>query len=220
MGPDVPPGALSALGPPKGRARELAEVVAIAVILALFVRTFLVQAFVVPTGSMEPTLLAGDHVLVNKFLYASCRGWLSPSLPCRSVRRGDVIVFKFPLDPTHDYIKRAVALPGDTVEVRDQVAYVNGLAEKRTDATSSLGRDRTAPIRVSAGGYFVMGDNRANSYDSRSWGPVSAADLKGRAMWIYWSFNRDRAAASANPLRWLADLARFTRWRRTFLSVR
>jgi len=112
---------------PRSRAREYAEAILVAVIFALFARTFLFQAFQVPTSSMEKNILVGDHLIVNKFIFAPHReGVLSRLLPYRSVRRGDVIVFKFPEDPRRDFIKRTVALPGETVEIRDKAIYVEG----------------------------------------------------------------------------------------------
>ena len=194
MGPDVPAGALTDRdspgdAPPGSRRalspfREYAEVVLVAVVFALFVRTFLVQAFVVPTPSMENTVLVGDHLVVNKFIFAPHR-W-GRFLPYRDLRRGDVFVFKFPEDPQRDFIKRAVALPGDILEIRDKVLFVNG--ERQADpraihAESRIWpddrelpdalrrRDQLAPTRIAAGSFFAMGDNRDSSYDSRFWGP-------------------------------------------------
>jgi signal peptidase I len=207
-------------------------VVLVSVILALFVRTFLVQAFVVPSGSMEETVLVGDHLLVNKFLFGPHGHALSRLLPHRDVRRGDIIVFKFPKDPTHDYIKRVVALPGDVVEIRAGTLFVNGVAE-RLPATGARGvaragagpadgspRDYLGPIRIPAESYFAMGDNRRGSYDSRFWGPVPAQNLKGRALWIYWSSAPAPPGGSANPIRWLAGMVRSTRFSRTFQPVK
>ena len=237
MGPNVPSGSLivgpgappaDEIAPKPGRTRELVEVILVAVVLALFVRTFLVQAFVVPTGSMEQTLLVGDHVLVNKFIFAPRGALLSRLLPFRDVRAGDVIVFKFPKDPTHDYVKRAVALPGDTLEIRNRVVYVNATAEAtrapgprpRGSGDESRFGDHLGPLRIPAGSYFAMGDNRDSSNDSRFWGPVPAENLKGRALLVYWSFDAAAVQGSVNPIRWIAGLARHTRWSRTFLPVR
>ena len=215
---------------PRGRLRELAEVVFVAVVLALFVRTFLVQAFVVPSGSMEPTVLVGDHLLVNKFLFAPHARLLSFLLPYREVRRGDVVVFKFPKDPTHDYIKRVVAVPGDVLEIRSEGVFVNGVAEGRSAAAGrapakegSLESSRgtfLGPLRIPADSFYAMGDNREASYDSRFWGPEPAQNLKGRALWIYWSSAPLPAGRSVNPIRWLADLVRSTRFSRTFQAVK
>lgn len=216
--------------PPRGRLRELTEVVLVAVILALFARTFLIQAFVVPSGSMERAVLVGDHVLVDKFLYGPHARLLSLLLPCRDVRRGDVIVFKFPKDPRHDLIKRVVALPGDIVEIRDGVVFVNGRAEEpRVDSAAATATDSPAgssraqflgPFRIPPESYFAMGDNRDNSYDSRFWGPVPARNLKGRALLIYWSVAPNSARESSHLIGRIIGLVRSTRWSRTFLRVR
>jgi signal peptidase I len=221
------------LRPSRVHFRDLFEVVLAAVIFALFARTFLVQAFVVPTPSMEDTVRVGDHLLVNKFVYAPHRPWLTYLLPYRPVRRGDVIVFKFPKDPRRDFIKRAVALSGDIFEVRGRVVFVNGAPERETHgrsrdaallpddpgASDPLGRrDLIAPMRIPDGTYFVMGDNRDNSYDSRFWGPVPAEDLKGRALVVYWSSSEEIPRAS--PWRRLVGFLASTRWSRMFRLVR
>ncbi len=225
-------------GPPPARLspfREYIEVILVAVVFALFVRTFLLQAFVVPTPSMEKTVLVGDHLLVNKFLYAPHRpSFLARLLPYRDVRRGDVFVFKFPEDPRRDFIKRAIALPGDTLQIRDKAVFVNGVrqsdapvvhAEERVWPNDPRlpealrRRDQLTPIRIPAGSYFAMGDNRDTSYDSRFWGPVSAANLKGRALVVYWSFPPLGTPRSHGPLGWVAAFFGRSRWSRTFLSV-
>jgi signal peptidase I len=213
--------------------RELFEVVLAAVVFALFARTFLVQAFVVPTPSMEDTVQVGDHLLVNKFIYAPHRAGLTNLLPYRPMRRGDVIVFKFPEDPQQDFIKRVVALPGDIVEVRGRTVFVNGAPEQLTHGRSLAAgslpddpgvndplrhRDPVAPIRIPDGAYFVVGDNRDNSYDSRFWGPVPAEDLKGRPLLVYWSSSGE--IASAGPWRRLKAFLASTRWSRMFRLVR
>ena len=223
---------------PRSRAREYAEAILVAVIFALFARTFLFQAFQVPTSSMEKNILVGDHLIVNKFIFAPHReGALSRLLPYRSVRRGDVIVFKFPEDPRRDFIKRTVALPGETVEIRDKAVYVEGnrLEEPRIFhaddrvwpddpglADSSRRRDQSHPFTVPPDSYFALGDNRDNSYDSRFWGPVPAANLKGRAMFVYWSFPLE--PSGHRSVRELLSIAlnffRKTRWDRTLQPVR
>ena len=244
MGPDVPAGALTESSgapgtPPPAPARssspvrEYTEVVLVAVVFALFVRTFLVQAFVVPTPSMENTVLVGDHVVVNKFLYAPHRS--IRFLPYRDVRRGDVVVFKFPEDPRRDFINRVVALPGDVVEIRDKTVFVNGERENEPRANHSESRvwrddaqlpaalrrrDQLAPVRIPPDTYFAMGDNRDSSYDSRFWGPVPGSNLKGRALFVYWSFAPAPSGATSGFPGAVADLFRRTRWSRTFLAVR
>lgn len=246
MGPDVPARALiepsrsteetALLARRRSRSptREYAEVVLVAVVFALFVRTFLVQAFVVPTPSMENTVLVGDHLVVNKFAYAPHR--VSRLLPYRDVRRGDVFVFKFPEDPQRDFIKRAIALPGDVLEIRDKVVFVNGERQKEPRAIHAESRvwhdqpqlpdalrrrDQLGPVRIPPDSYFAMGDNRDSSYDSRFWGPVPAANLKGRALFVYWSLaSPSPADADRGLLRSIPGLFHRTRWGRTLLAVR
>jgi signal peptidase I len=196
------------------------------VILALFVRTFLVQAYVVPTASMEDNILVGDHLIVNKFLYATRRPtFLSRLLPQRAVRAGDIFVFKFPEDPRRDFVKRAIALPGDVVEIRDKVVYVNQapLAEPSvTHADRNLyaagRRDQFGPIRVPEAQIFALGDNRDSSNDSRFWGTVPTANVKGRALFVYWSAAPEPPDQSL-PRRVAHFFAR-TRWERTLRPVR
>ncbi len=247
MGPDVPPrplrypppegGSPAASGDPgyRSRPREFVEAVLVAVVFALFVRTFLLQAFVVPSPSMEDTVLAGDHLIVNKFVFGPRAGSvLGRLLPRRPVRRGDVIVFKFPEDPRRDFVKRVIALPGDEVEIRDKAVFVNGQPESTPSAfhgdsrvwpddarlpASQRRRDQVSPLRVPDGTYFAMGDNRDNSYDSRFWGPVPAAYLKGRPLFVYWSWNQDGRRHSG-AFGWIADLFSGTRWSRTLTAVR
>ncbi len=175
---------------------------------------------------MEDNILVGDHLIVNKFLYAP-RGFtaLSGLLPQRRVRAGDVFVFKFPEDPRRDFVKRAVALPGDVVEIRDKVVYVNQspLAEPSvTHADRNLyaagRRDQFGPIRVPEAQIFALGDNRDRSNDSRFWGTVPAANIKGRALVIYWSAAPEPPGRSV-PRR-VADFFARTRWERTLRPVR
>jgi signal peptidase I len=187
----------------KSTFREYFESLVVAVILALFVRTFGFQAFKIPTGSMEPNLLVGDHLLVNKFVFAPTLGRVERAvLPIRSVERGDVLVFKFPEEPERDFIKRVIGLPGETLELRNQVIYINGapLVEPYAHyqlppaGQGALGgengdvRRRYGPVTVPEGHYFMMGDNRDDSQDSRYWGFLPATYVKGRALFIYWSF--------------------------------
>lgn len=242
MGPDVHPGALSSSGEdaaaaPRGarpsRWREYAEAVLVAVVFALFVRTFLFQAFVVPTPSMEHNILVGDHLIVNKFLYAPRTITPSRLLPHRPVRRGDVVVFKFPEDPRRDFIKRVVALPGQTVEIRNKVVYVDGVRQDDSRVFHSERRiwpddpqlpetyryrDQLGPVRVPAEAYFALGDNRDVSRDSRFWGAVPATNLKGRALFVYWSFSPERPEGRGLLAR-VGGFLRRTRWNRTFLPV-
>ena len=207
-----------------------------AVILALFVRTFLVQAFVVPTSSMEKTVLAGDHVVVNKFIFGPRGiGALDRLLPRRPVRHQDLIVFKFPEDPSRDFVKRAVGLPGDIMAIRDKTVYVNERPEAGAGPFHSESRiwpddgdlpeglrrrDQLHPFGVPEQTYFALGDNRDSSYDSRFWGAVPEANLKGRPLFVYWSYPPGGEARRRGPLGWISDFFASTRWLRTFLPVR
>jgi signal peptidase I len=168
-----------AMGSAKSKVREYAEAIILALILALFIRTFVVQAFKIPSPSMVPTLLVGDHILVNKFLF----GFRVPFadgkiMAIREPERGDVIVFRYPRDRKLDFIKRCVAVGGETVEVREKQVFINGEAVDFEQAVfldeGSLltGRDTFGPVTVPEGKVFVMGDNRDNSNDSRFWGYV------------------------------------------------
>jgi signal peptidase I len=226
--------------------REYLEALLIAVVFATFARTFVIQAFKIPSGSMEQNLLIGDHILVNKFIYGPV---LSPLerrfLPIRQVKRGDIVVFKYPKDPERDFIKRCMGLPGDSIEVLDKRLFVNGRLVHDEDYTyhtddrilprmpftgdSFSNRDNFGPRAVPPGHYFCMGDNRDNSNDSRFWGEVPESNLKGRAFMIYWSFDLGEAEAFEEPglggkLRQLSQVGlKFfarTRWARTLRIVR
>ena len=224
--------------------REYYEAILVAVIFALFVRTFVVQAFQVPTGSMENTVLVGDHLLVNKFIYAPHGGnALERLLPYRAPRRGDVFVFKFPENPDRDFIKRVIALPGDKVEEKDKTVSVNGSPFPDThtfhfdphtfssDPSEQEGRrkrDNFGPVEIPPGHFWAMGDNRDNSYDSRYWGPVPDGNIKGRALLVYWSYEAEPDSAEwhgyADKVGRLLGVAFHfftrTRWDRTFRLVR
>lgn len=174
---------------------EYLEALAVALVLAFVIRTFVVQAFKIPSGSMLDTLLIGDHLLVNKFLYGTHIPFTDKVvLPLEEPQRGDVIVFEFPEDTTKDFIKRIIGVPGDVVEMKDKVLTRNGetLVEpyiKHTDSGLQQRRDNFGPITVPAGKYFVMGDNRDESYDSRFWGFVDKDKIRGKAWMIYWSWD-------------------------------
>jgi signal peptidase I len=180
----------------KSVVREYAEALLVALLLALFIRSFIVQAFKIPSGSMIPTLLIGDHILVNKFVYGVRLPYLGTSIfPVGTPHRGDVVVFVYPQDDEKDFIKRVVAVAGETVEVRDKRLYVNGEAVAdpyahfaETEGRTTAPRDNFGPFAVPAGYVFVMGDNRDRSYDSRFWGPVALDNVKGKAFLIYWSW--------------------------------
>jgi len=185
----------------KSTVREYFESILVAVVLALFVRTFVFQAFKIPTGSMKPNLLVGDHLLVNKFIFAPTASGLERALlPMRPIERGDIIVFKYPEEPERDFIKRVIGLPGDTLELQNQTVSINGkpliepyahylfppAAEGQMDGDL---RRKYGPVTVPEGHYFMMGDNRDDSQDSRFWGFLPQSYVKGRALFIYWSFD-------------------------------
>jgi signal peptidase I len=182
--------------------REYAESILIAVILALIIRTFLVQAFKIPSGSMEDTLAIGDHILVNKFLYGSKIPFTDKRiLKIRDPQRGDVIVFEYPEDPSKDFIKRVIGTPGDVIEEKDKQVYVNGQPyvnphevhkEKDLIPREQNPRDNFGPVKVPVDSYFMMGDNRDRSYDSRFWGFVKNPKIKGLAFIKYWSWDSVR----------------------------
>jgi signal peptidase I len=189
----------------KSLIREYGEAIAIAVLLALVIRTLVVQAFTIPSGSMMDTLLVGDYILVNKFLYGPEIPFTEQRVPgLRDPQRGDIIVFKYPQDEKRDFIKRIVGTPGDTVQVRGHQVYVNAqpIREpyiKRVEGPlPSTGQTYCGyaygcePTVVPPNSYFVMGDNRDNSQDSRYWGFVKRDKIKGKAFLIYWSWDSDR----------------------------
>ena len=189
----------------KSTAREYFESMCVAVILALFVRTFVVQAFKIPTGSMENNLLIGDHLLVNKLVFAPTMSAFERAiLPADPIQRGDIIVFKYPEDPARDFIKRVIGLPGDTIEMRNKKIYLNGKpldepyvhflyppVEGDSNAPDIEDGDRREGfplMTVPADKYFMMGDNRDNSQDSRWWGFLDRDHVKGKALFVYFSF--------------------------------
>ncbi len=263
----APPVETKPIGPPKSVWREYFESAVVTVIMALFGMTFIVQAVKVPTGSMQNTITIGDHLLVNKFIFAP--GPPLPFLPQREIRRGDIIVFKYPGNayaPNSDYerpdnkpivtnyVKRVIGLPGDTLRLEGRTVLVNGkpLPEHQIEAIDHNKKDpleikKTSPRKpgdsydvyyspdfvdedypifdhegdgkqmvVPPGKYFVMGDNRNNSQDSRYWGFVPRDYVIGRAMFVYWSYD-ESAPTSGN---FLGDFFRNTRWSRTGTMVK
>jgi len=187
----------------KSTFREYAESIVFALLLALFIRSFIVQAFKIPSGSMIPTLQIGDHILVNKLSYGiRSPFWDLFLLSFKKPQRGDVVVFIFPEDRSKDFIKRVIGIEGDMVEIREKRVYINGKpledphAHIEGDAPERGPlnvRDNYGPKQVPENYIFVMGDNRDRSYDSRYWGYVNLDDVKGRAFMIYWSWDgRDR----------------------------
>lgn len=247
----------------KSPTRDTIESLLVTVILAIFGTTFVVQAFKIPTGSMEDTLLIGDHLLVNKYAFAYPTSIMGPVFPYRDVRRGDIVVFKFPptdgqTKPGEHFVKRVVGLPGDRVRIFHRQVFVNGMvvdepfvrhsfpdrlrpgddfpppdAEYLRGATSDWTEAmqsyvRNGELMVPPGRYFVMGDNREHSWDSRFWGFVPRELISGRPLLIYWSYETPREEYSRNSLSdrisQLIDLIIHfpskTRWRRTFALVR
>ncbi len=212
---------VEAQAPQKSAVREYGEAFGIALILALIIRTFFIQAYKIPSGSMEPTLLIGDHILVNKLIYGlrlpdSFFGITIPGIPwgqyvfpLESIHRGDVVVFVFPPDPTKDFIKRVIGVAGDTVQVKDGKVFLNGSAMPDSHAHFEVSaqerspvspRDNFGPVTVPAGKLLMMGDNRDRSYDGRFWGFVDANQVEGRAIVIYWSWDSD--GSGILPIRW------------------
>ncbi len=229
-------------GPAKSIVREYLEMLVGAVILALFVRAFIFQAFKIPTGSMEPNLLIGDHLLVDKQIFSPSLGWPEDLLMAkRPIHRGDVLVFKFPEDPTRDFIKRVIGLPGEKFEIQDKQVLIDGkpLREaeyahflepplQRTDPDYGLYgedvRDNFGPQTIPPGQLMMMGDNRDNSRDSRFWGTLRISQVKGRAVVVYWSYEASREEYQRGAsFQWIKDtLSAFgrTRWSRFFHVIR
>jgi signal peptidase I len=234
--------------------RDGIESLLVTVIMAIFGTTFVLQAFKIPSSSMEDTLLIGDHIMVNKLAFAPQAGWLGPALPYRGIRRGDIIVFKYPVSPGTHFVKRVVGLPGDRLRiVRRQVAinghfveesykvHKIGTVEEFRDQFPSIPQGPMLPrwaadlrnhvrdgwLVVPEGSYFVMGDNRDFSSDSRYWGFVSRENILGKPVLIYWSLNstsrdyqitglRQRLAGIVEILR---DFPQKTRWNRMFRII-
>ena len=203
--PEAPAAVAEKIATPRRKyvVREYSEAIIVAVLLALLIRAFVVQAFTIPSGSMMDTLLVGDYILVNKFLFGPEIPFTDTHLPgLRDPARGDIIVFKYPKDEERDFIKRIVALGGETVHVRDNRVFVNGrlLDEPyvRSGSIPAAGSGSCSyyyacePTLVPPSSYFVMGDNRDNSQDSRYWGFVKREKIRGKAFLIYWSWNGDR----------------------------
>ncbi|HYC60949.1 MAG TPA: signal peptidase I [Thermoanaerobaculia bacterium] len=224
----------------KSTAREYYEALLIAIIFVNFARIFVFQAFKIPSGSMEDNLKIGDHIIVNKFIYGPA-GTLQGLVPLREVRRGDIVVFRYPRQPEVDFVKRVVALPGETISIDDKKVSIDGRVldepytlhedEQVYPAGEFLpepqrSRDQMKPFRVPAGQYFVMGDNRDHSSDSRYWGTVPRTMIKGRAFMVYWSFDWEPLPGGSSirdRVRELGNVALHfftkTRWKRTFFIV-
>ncbi len=227
--------------PHRSTAREYLEALLIAAVFLLFTNTFVIKTFFIPSGSMEDTLLVGDHLFVNRFIFGPAMGELERTLlPLRTPRRGDIVIFRSPERPNIDLVKRLIGLPGDTIQVVNKQLFVNGQKVEddayveHKDPRTFLNRpymseqqrlrDNFGPVTVPAESYFCMGDNRDLSYDSRFWGTVPAHYLKGRAFLIYWSFGGGTSdgtwRGAGAKLRELANTAlgflTKTRWTRSF----
>ncbi len=225
--------------------REYLEALIIAGIFLGFTNTFIVKTFYIPSASMEDTLLVGDHLFVNRFIYGTAPTSLERRLlPLRPIERGDIVIFRSPERPRVDMVKRCVGLPGDVIEIADKDLFVNGNWVDDAGYTwhreaavypnhaglppSKRQRDNFGPVTVPADHFFCMGDNRDHSYDSRFWGPVPAAYVKGRAFMIYWSFGGETSDGTWHG--WghkIAQLSRTalgfltrSRWSRTFHLIR
>jgi signal peptidase I len=223
----------------KSTAREYYEALLIAIIFVNFARIFVFQAFKIPSGSMEDNLKIGDHIIVNKFIYGP-QPTLGGLVPLRDIERGDIVVFRYPRQPEVDFVKRVIGLPGETISIRDKKVSIDGkeLQEPYTvyddEQVYPAGeflpepqrsRDQLEPFQVPAGRYFVMGDNRDHSSDSRYWGTVPRSMVKGRAFMVYWSFDWEppQGASMRDRVRELGNVALHffgrTRWKRTFFIV-
>jgi signal peptidase I len=226
----------------KSTGREYYEALLIAIIFVNFARVFVFQAFKIPTPSMEDNLKVGDHIIVNKFIYGPTRdGVLNALVPLRNIRRGDIIVFRYPVKPDVDFVKRVIGLPGDTISIRDKQVSVNG---RQIDEPYVVfddpqvyppqqflpepyrSRDQLTNYKVPPDQYFAMGDNRDHSSDSRYWGTVPRALIKGRAFMVYWSFESGEISPPATVRERMRELRNVllhfftsTRWHRTFFIV-
>jgi signal peptidase I len=218
--------------------REYLEALLIAGIFLGFTNTFVVKTFYIPSGSMEDTLLVGDHLFVNRFIYgATASGLEGRLLPLRPIDRGDIVIFRSPERPSVDMVKRCIGLPGDTVEMVDKRLFVNGqevddsayVLHKQQQVLPRVAgrRDNFGPLTVPEDRYFCMGDNRDHSHDSRFWGEVPRHYVKGRASLVYWSYGgetsdgvwRSWSHKVGQLLRTAAGFVTKTRWSRTFHLV-
>ena len=197
--------------------REYFELIAETAVFVFFVMTFVVQAFQIPTGSMEPTLLIGDFLLVNKLVYANTISAIEETiLPHKPIRRQDIIVFKYPNDLTKDFVKRVIGLPGETLEIKNKQIYINDqpleekykvhndnqvIAKNDYYHYDDTIRDNFGPVTIPSGHVFAMGDNRDNSADSRSWGFLPMTNIKGRPWVIYFSYNAEKDAYQKTSLK-------------------
>ena len=221
----------------KSTLREYLEALLIAVVFVNFARVFIFQAFKIPTASMVDNLLVGDHIIVNKFVYGPSGSLQRRLFAQRDIQRGDIVVFRYPGNLKTDFVKRVVALPGETVSIRDKKVFINNAAlredyvihddlriyRRRRDPRRA--RDQYGPFRVPPGHYFMLGDNRDHSNDSRYWGTVPRELIKGRALLVYWSFDQtsSQEGAPRERVRELLSVGGHffsrTRWDRTFFIV-
>jgi len=204
----------------KSGLRENIEAITIAILLALFIRTFVVQAFKIPSGSMKETLQIGDHILVSKFIYGIKLPFVQKTIiPIKNPKKEDIIVFRYPENPKLDFIKRVVGVEGDVIKVRNKKLYVNDQLVEHEYAIHTdphiipavyNKRDNFGPVSVPPDALFVMGDNRDNSKDSRFWGFVNLQAVKGKAFMIYWSWNNKNSESLLHYVRWerLFDILR------------
>lgn len=189
---------------PKSKAKEYIESIIIAILIALFIRTFIICAYKIPSKSMVPTLLVGDHILVNKFTYGVKIPLLRKIIiPFKEPKTGEIVVFIFPNDRSKDFIKRVIGVSGDKIEIKNKKLFINdkefkdpyGVYSDSNILPSSMQpRDNFGPVIVPKNSIFVMGDNRDESLDSRFWGFVDLKDVEGKAFVIYWSWNHDEQA--------------------------
>ncbi len=224
----------------KSEFRDYFETILIGILAVTFAKTFVFQNFKIPTSSMEDTLLIGDHLAVNKFIFGPVSfAWEKKVFPQRDIHRGDVIVFRSPENTDIDFIKRAIGLPGDILEIKDKQVYINGekldepyvvFKDKYNiyrDGPLKI-RDNYGPVRIPEGYYFAMGDNRDNSDDSRFWGFVPREYIRGRAVVVWWSYPEERGAyrktGLVNFVKDVLDKAIHfftkTRWNRFFMEIR
>ncbi|HOW56906.1 MAG TPA: signal peptidase I [Smithellaceae bacterium] len=185
----------------KGKVKEYAEAIIIAILIAVVIRTFIIAAYKIPSGSMKPTLLIGDHLMVNKFIYGVKIPYFRKTIiPVTDPERGDIIVFIYPQDRSKDYIKRVIGKGGDKIEIKNKKIFLNGkeysdgvgvYSDSKIYPAAINERDNFGPVTVPQGHLFVMGDNRDESMDSRFWGFVDLKDVEGKALIIYWSWDAE-----------------------------
>lgn len=194
------------------KVQEFIEVMIVAILIAVVVRTFFIQAYKIPSPSMVPALVVGDHLLVNKVIYGVKIPLIRKTLiPVSEPRRGDIVVFEYPQDRTKDFVKRVVGVGGDKIQIRNKNIFINDKPYKDafgvyTDPVIIPAimqkRDNFGPVIVPKGSVFVMGDNRDQSHDSRFWGFVDLQDVAGKAMLIYWSWNSESQTSILKKIRW------------------